>query len=647
MEDFVVSARKYRPQTFDDVVGQKNITETLLKAIDNNHLAQAFLFCGPRGVGKTTCARILAKKVNSLNETEVPQDRDFSFNVFELDAASNNTVDDIRNLIDQVRIPPQTGKYKVYIIDEVHMLSASAFNAFLKTLEEPPPYAIFIMATTEKHKVLPTILSRCQIFDFHRITIPDMVAHLKGIARAEGITADENALHVIAEKADGALRDALSIFDQIAGFAGNEITYQDVIENLNILDYDYYFQVVDAIIDGNKTKCILLLHEIIENGFDPHNFVNGLASHMRNLLFCLTEDTASILEVGENVRDKYFKQASNIDSRLLLNGLSTLSETDLNYNQSKNPRLMVELVLLKLCALKDRLEKKKDIRTEPELAQRTKSNGASTTAQILSSEASDLHRQKTPPADTQTQAQKTSQNIDRTPGIEKKQVQESIPEAKTDTELPRAEEEIPSSKNVVEETRQPSNQSVSEDQTPKAKMPGKLSKAKSFGIPSLAQLESELGFDIGSQKKSIEESPDPADSDALDDSRPATDFTLAKLWEAWDAYALNIKEQDKQSYYATLTKHRPVMKEKYKLEFLVDNHVQKSDLDTDKLELLEFLRERLNNGQIRLEVIIDEVEREDGDSLYDPRQKYEAMVKRNPLLADLREKFDLDVDYDA
>ncbi len=309
MEHFVVSARKYRPQTFKDVVGQQAITNTLANAIAHNHLAQALLFTGPRGVGKTTCARILAKMINQ-DGTQSP-DEDFAFNIFELDAASNNSVDDIRNLIDQVRIPPQVGTYKVYIIDEVHMLSTSAFNAFLKTLEEPPKHAIFILATTEKHKIIPTILSRCQIFDFKRITVTDAKEYLKHIAEQEGVVAEEDALQIIAQKADGAMRDALSIYDRVVSFSGNNLTRQAVTENLNVLDYDTYMQVTDLLLDNNIPQLLVLFNDILSNGFDGHHFIAGLASHFRDLLVCKDQRTIQLLEVGEQTKAKYFEQSQN------------------------------------------------------------------------------------------------------------------------------------------------------------------------------------------------------------------------------------------------------------------------------------------------------------------------------------------------
>ncbi|MGB0404072.1 MAG: DNA polymerase III subunit gamma/tau [Salibacteraceae bacterium] len=357
MENFVVSARKYRPQTFDDVVGQGSITRTLDNAIKNNHLAQAFLFCGPRGVGKTTCARILAKKINS--EGDINQEEDFSFNIFELDAASNNSVDDIRNLIDQVRIPPQVGNYRVYIIDEVHMLSASAFNAFLKTLEEPPPHALFILATTEKHKILPTILSRCQIFDFKRIEIPGIIEQLESIAKTEKIKIEHDALHIIAQKADGAMRDALSIFDQIVSFCGSDITYKDVIENLNVLDYDYYFKISDAIADKNISNALITFDQVLEKGFDGHNFINGLAEHIRNLLVCKNPETLDLLLVGTNIKEKYKEQSQALSSDALMYGLRIISKCDIQYKTSKNQRLLVEIMLMQLCSILESLEKKK------------------------------------------------------------------------------------------------------------------------------------------------------------------------------------------------------------------------------------------------------------------------------------------------
>ncbi len=348
-EQFIVSARKYRPSTWESVVGQSNITDTLQHAIDTGHLASAYLFCGPRGVGKTTCARIFAKTINEQEGGELEED--FSFNVFELDAASNNSVDDIRSITDQVRIPPQVGKYKVYIIDEVHMLSQAAFNAFLKTLEEPPPHAIFILATTEKHKIIPTILSRCQVYDFNRITIKDIASHLSWIAGEEKIKAETDALHVIAEKADGALRDALSIFDQIVSYCDDNITYEAVIKNLNILDYEYYFKLTDALLSNKIHEGLLVFDEILDNGFDGHNFIVGLGSHFRNLLVCKDAITLRLLEVGDNIKLKYKEQSAKATAHFLVDALKITGEADVHFKAAKNKRLHVELAIMKLSSL--------------------------------------------------------------------------------------------------------------------------------------------------------------------------------------------------------------------------------------------------------------------------------------------------------
>ncbi|WP_315542285.1 DNA polymerase III subunit gamma/tau [Capnocytophaga leadbetteri] len=357
MSQFVVSARKYRPQSFRDVVGQQAITSTLLNAIENNHLAQALLFTGPRGVGKTTCARILAKKINE--QSGVTDDNDFAFNVFELDAASNNSVDDIRKLIEQVRIPPQVGNYKVYIIDEVHMLSTAAFNAFLKTLEEPPKHAIFILATTEKHKIIPTILSRCQIFDFKRITISDIREYLKYIAEQQGIEAEDEALQIIAQKADGAMRDALSIFDRVVSFSGDKITRQATSEILNVLDYEVYFKVTDLILDNKLPDLLLELNTVIAQGFDGNHFIAGLASHFRDLMVCKNQATISLMEVGEETRKKYTEQSERATVPFLMEAIRIANDCDLSYRNSKNQRLLVEIALMQLASLTYEGDKKK------------------------------------------------------------------------------------------------------------------------------------------------------------------------------------------------------------------------------------------------------------------------------------------------
>ena len=351
---YLVSARKYRPQDWEEVVGQDGITQTLKQAIASGQIAQAYLFCGPRGVGKTTSARIFARAINGFSS----DDDEMSFNVFELDAASNNKVEDIRSIVEQVRIPPQHGKYKVYIIDEVHMLSQAAFNAFLKTLEEPPAHAVFILATTEKHKILPTILSRCQIFDFHRISVPSMVDHLKEIATKEGVNASEDGLHVIAAKADGALRDALSMFDQLVAFAGKELSYEVVTEQLHVLDHDTYFEVVDYALDANIPDSLILFDNVLARGFDAHHFINGLGSHLRNLMVCRDEKTLNLFEATPEVKAKYSEQASKADLYFIVGALDVVNEADTQYRTSQHQRLLVELAIMKICSLQS-AEKKK------------------------------------------------------------------------------------------------------------------------------------------------------------------------------------------------------------------------------------------------------------------------------------------------
>ena len=349
MSEFLVSARKYRPTTFDDVVGQTSVTSTLKNAIQSNQLAQSYLFCGPRGVGKTTCARIFAKEINLFQNTD--QIDDFSYNIFELDAASNNSVDDIRNLTDQVRVPPQIGKYKVYIIDEVHMLSQAAFNAFLKTLEEPPSHAKFILATTEKHKIIPTILSRCQIFDFKRVSNDDIVKNLKFVAQSENIKIEDEALFLIAEKSDGALRDSLSLFDRLVSFSDNSLTYKDVADHLNVLDYEYFFKITDQLLTNDISSLLVTFNDIINNGFDGQHFINGLSEHLRKLLLCQNQSTVNLLSVNESLKSKYLNQANNTDSNFLIEALNLTNTCDLQYKLSTNKRLLVEICLMQVSSI--------------------------------------------------------------------------------------------------------------------------------------------------------------------------------------------------------------------------------------------------------------------------------------------------------
>ena len=361
-EKYMVSALKYRPQSWDSIVGQHNIAKTLQQAIQSDHLAQAYLFCGPRGVGKTSTARLFAKAINLKHDEKL---QDFLYNIYELDAASNNQVDDIRNLNDQVRIPPQKGKYKVYIIDEVHMLSQSAFNAFLKTLEEPPPHAVFILATTEKHKIIPTILSRCQVYDFHRISILDIVDHLENIAKKEDVKIEKEALHVIAEKADGALRDALSCFDLMVNFCEGDITYKKVIQNLNILDHDYYFNLIDLVLENKIHESLLLFAEILSKGFDGKLFISGLATHLRNLMMSKDERTLQILEYSSELKGKFSEQATRIDPDDITTMLTLLSESETSYKSSQNQRLLIEITLMQLCSVQIQKKKAKSVAILP------------------------------------------------------------------------------------------------------------------------------------------------------------------------------------------------------------------------------------------------------------------------------------------
>jgi DNA polymerase III subunit gamma/tau len=454
MENFVVSARKYRPVNFESVVGQSHITTTLENAIRDNHLAQAFLFCGPRGVGKTTCARILAKMINAEEGKAIDtSENSGALNIYELDAASNNSVDDIRNLVDQVRYPPQYGKYKVYIIDEVHMLSNAAFNAFLKTLEEPPSYAIFILATTEKHKVIPTILSRCQIFDFNRIQVKDIADHLAGIAKKEGIKAEPEALHLIAQKADGALRDALSMFDLIVTFSNNNtVTYKNTIDNLHILDYDYYFKMTDALNKEDVATALLTFDKIIREGFDGHNFIVGLSEHFRNLLVCKDPVTLKLLEVTEEIQKKYSIQANDVSLSFLMSGLNIANSCDLAYKSSKNPRLHVELALMKMGYLNAAINLGKELtsgeevkkKAEPELKEEKseKKEAASSYASI--DEASNENSAAEPaPAKTEKKTEVKTESKPATVAIPK------LPSLKAETIEDAPKEEIKSGEKKV------------------------------------------------------------------------------------------------------------------------------------------------------------------------------------------------------
>ncbi|MCW3082698.1 MAG: polymerase subunit gamma/tau [Bacteroidetes bacterium] len=607
MDNFVVSARKYRPATFNTVVGQAHITNTLKNAIKNNHLAQAFLFCGPRGVGKTTCARILAKTINCTNRTAETEACDqcesclsfnsgASLNVYELDAASNNSVDDIRNLVDQVRFAPQLGEFKIYIIDEVHMLSTSAFNAFLKTLEEPPKHAIFILATTEKHKIIPTILSRCQIFDFNRIQIDDIANHLAYIAGAEHISAEADALHIIAQKADGALRDACSIFDQIVSFAGNTVTYKAVIENLNILDYDYYFKVTDAVLAENISNSLLLFNEILNNGFDGHNFVAGMAGHLRNLLVSKDNDTLQLLEVGNNIKEKYKEQAGKCTAGFLVRGLTVLNKADIQYKASKNQRLQVELSLMQLCSINApgiEAEKKNDI-SEPAVKNQQPVTTASSSNPV-----------------------QTAQNTVVNPPQKQEQPVVQTPVNPVNTNTPANTTPIP----PVTTTGTPVT----------VKKP--IIKPST---PSINQLNN-------TAVKTTDNDNNPENLTMNAVAQKADPFTQQTLEKVWVNYANELKAKGRANLGAALSNKMPVLTDGNKIEFTTNNKALEEAINEDKMNFLGFLRKELNNYSIQLELKM--VETEDKANLYTATDRYKRLAEKNPDINKFRQAFDLDIEF--
>jgi DNA polymerase-3 subunit gamma/tau len=613
MDNFVVSARKYRPQTFESVVGQESITNTLQSAIKNNHMAQAFLFCGPRGVGKTTCARILAREINAdaARRKGEEVDADFSLNIFELDAASNNSVDDIRSLTEQVRFAPQVGTYRVYIIDEVHMLSQAAFNAFLKTLEEPPAHAIFILATTEKHKILPTILSRCQIFDFQRITVKDIANHLAYVAKSENVTAEPEALGVIAQKADGALRDALSMFDQLVSFAGNNLTYQSVIANLNVLDYDYYFRMTDFVMNHNIPESLLLYNEILDKGFDGHNFVHGFMQHLRNLMVCKNANSLQLLETSESVKPRYQEQAADTSVRYIFKALEVLNNADEHYKASKNQRLLVELCLMRLCAITTGTEKKNHS-SEPE--QLTKPVVVS--APVIAS----------PPVVSKAPEPEKVENI--TPPEPEK-----TPEPVTiQSETPVAEPEIKPEPVVssVQETPPVTEEKVTE----RKKV---LAKYKPMSVSILAAMQEEAPvLEPVPENKGEQESETPEPK-----NQPSKHFDAAMLLQPWLVYAEKLKAQGRMNMYSTLTKRQPHIGENYAVTFQIDNAAQEIELAREKADFVEFLRTQLENFVMDVTFQITESDEQTG--LYTNSKKFEAMVKKNPNLGKLTQNLNLDI----
>tara|TARA_R110002050_G_scaffold283250_2_gene431520 strand:+ start:14425 stop:16179 length:1755 start_codon:yes stop_codon:yes gene_type:complete len=584
LEHFVVSARKYRPQTFKDVVGQTAITNTLQNAIENNHLAQALLFTGPRGVGKTTCARILAKMINS-DGTE-KEDEDFAFNIFELDAASNNGVDQIRELTDQIRIPPQVGKYKVYIIDEVHMLSQAAFNAFLKTLEEPPKHCIFILATTEKHKIIPTILSRCQIFDFKRITVKDAKTYLKYIAKEQGVIAEDDALHIIAQKADGAMRDALSIFDRVVSFSGKNLTRQAVTENLNVLDYETYFTSTDLILDNKIPDLLLQFNHTLSKGFDGHHYIAGLASHFRDLLVSKTPETIDLLEVGDQIKAKYLEQSKKASQEFLLNGINMANDCDLKYKTSKNQRLLVELCLMQLASITFDGEKK------------------NSKHYII------------PPS--------YFKNKRITP------IQVILPNSPSDKKLEK-----------------PSKSNLSEDKIPSEKLIDSGAE-NSGGIlvkePPKILLNTKTkrtsGLSLSSIKTKKEHHIKQMDVIVNEDDLPKDDFSEEQLMVFWNQFVKVLQHEGKYNLASILSIDKPKVKgTKIHLEF--PNSTNKIELERQQYDLLSFLRKSLNNFDISLSITVnEEMEKQ---YVYSAKEKFEKLKEKNPHIDTLRKTFGLDI----
>lgn len=591
MDTYIVSARKYRPSTFRSVVGQEALTTTLKNAIAGSKLAHAYLFSGPRGVGKTTCARIFAKTINCLNPTAdheacnacescVAFNEQRSYNIHELDAASNNSVDDIRSLIDQVRVPPQIGKYKVYIIDEVHMLSQAAFNSFLKTLEEPPTHAIFILATTEKHKIIPTILSRCQVYDFNRIHIGDIVAHLQFVAQEEGVKAEVEALNIIAQKADGGMRDALSIFDQTVSYTGGEITYQAVIENLNVLDYEYYFKLSEAILAGDVVNSLLILNDILNRGFEGQYIVSGISSHFRDLLVCKDPATAELFQVGASIREKYIAMSQQCSNIFLYRAIELSNECDLNYRLSKNKRLLLELTLIKLCQLTavpdmGKEEKKKSI--EPIAPQKNEPQTETTTPQF------------------RKPAEETA-----------KRPHENNPEPPTEKEHPHAEPQ------PVKELEK------------RATLKRRSASMAGMGV-SLAS--------IGIQKEETVLTKEEVQQNGTNL------FTENELIDAWKSYAATLKEE--VLLKNTMSLYLPRMLSDVLFEVEVNTELNKQYLTDNSLAILSFLRDTLRNGDITMTIQIaeDNVIKKPLTS----HEIFEEMVQQNPALQKLSDEFGLEL----
>ena len=589
MEHFIVSARKYRPQVFEDVVGQQAITNTLENAIKNNHLAQALLFTGPRGVGKTTCARILAKRINQDGQ-DINPDEDFAFNIFELDAASNNSVDDIRNLTDQVRIPPQTGAYKVYIIDEVHMLSQAAFNAFLKTLEEPPAHAIFILATTEKHKIIPTILSRCQIFDFKRIGVLDIKNYLKKISAQENINPDDDALHIIAQKADGALRDALSIFDRVVSFSGNNLTRQAVAENLNVLDYDSYFKTTDLILANDIPNLLIAFNNILGKGFDGHHFIAGLASHFRDLLVAKDKVTVDLLEVGDATKKQYLEQATHSNVSFLLQAIELANDCDLKYKTSKNQRLLVELTLMQLASIT---------------------------------------------FDSKNSGEKKKPKHYIIPSYNFISVAPSLPLIDTETTPVNSTSEESNTSVVTE----PDNNSYKTQATNTDKKETPVKKALEKPILRTEKRRSSA-LSLNSIHKKRESKKSVTDFVENTDNLPKDVFTEAQFIKLWEAYIENLNKKGEKIIASIMNADTPkVTSSTIVLTF--PNSMMKAELLKIRPRLLRHFREELNNFSIDFDISVNE--ENEKKFAYTPQEKYNKLLEKNKALSTLKNTFKLDL----
>ena len=597
MEQFLVSARKYRPQTFKDVVGQAAITNTLLNAIENNHLASSLLFTGPRGVGKTTCARILARKINQPGYDDPTED--FAFNVFELDAASNNGVDEMRNLIDQVRIPPQTGQFKVYIIDEVHMLSAAAFNAFLKTLEEPPKHAIFILATTEKQKIIPTILSRCQIFDFKRITVQDAKEHLAEVAKSQNIQFEDDALHIIAQKADGAMRDALSIFDRVVSFCGNNLTRLAVTENLNVLDYETYINMTDLIVGNKIPEVLLAYNDIINKGFNGHHFIAGLASHFRDLLVAQNPVTLFLLEMGEAAQSLYKQQAQLVSQDFLLKGVDMANDCDLKFKNSQNQRLLVELTLMQLSSINFDNEKKKSDFIIPPTYYRNNS----------------FSIQETTPKALKNTTQKVSIPIEKI---------EHVVQISDYTDA-NGKEQIPSDLTKTDEVIAVK---ITESNSHNLELNPNNGKQK-VSTMSLASIRAkkELAGTLQNTSKESEQLP----------SEP---FTQTEMIGQWLKYAKRMEDNGQHIIASLLTLNSPILEENTIIHEL-PNESSKIDFDKEKQEILGYIRGMLRNHNLTIEVKINETILE--KKLYTTQDKYKRLAELNPNLEIMRNMYGLEI----